>query len=31
VVPQLEDGDKPVVAEFRGLLTRLDLVLTVQQ
>src|SRR4029453_15268932 len=29
VVPQLEDGDKPVVAEFRGLLTRLDLVLTV--
>jgi uncharacterized protein (TIGR03437 family) len=31
VVPQLEDGDKPVVAEFRGLLTRPDLVLTVQQ
>jgi uncharacterized protein (TIGR03437 family) len=30
VVPQIDDGDKPVVAELRGLLTRSDLLLPVQ-
>jgi len=31
VVPQLDDGDKPVVAELRGLLTQPNLLLTVRQ
>ena len=30
VVPQVPDGDQPIVAELRGLLTRPDLLLTVQ-
>ena len=31
VVPQVGDGDQSVSAELRGLLTRADLLLTVQQ
>jgi uncharacterized protein (TIGR03437 family) len=31
VVPQLANGDYPIVAELRGLLTRADLMLTVAQ
>jgi uncharacterized protein (TIGR03437 family) len=30
-VPQVDDGDVPVVAEFRGLLTRSDLLLSVKR
>ena len=30
VVPEVPDGDRAVVAELRGLLTRSDLLLTVQ-